>query len=111
MTQAEQDLAFISDKRVQLNAPGFIIDNNYYTKLNSTVDRAETSWNIGRFRQSLSSSNFGAQSTVIIPRSSMLRQVYLHLILPPIEANSGLCRGWGLASIADVSYLMGSANV
>lgn len=104
-------LMFISDKRVQLNAPGTMLTGNYYSRENSQVARAETTWNTGRYTQSLSNLNFGAQSTIVIPNSSLLRNCYLHLRLPAVVADQTLCRGWGYAAIESISYLFGSANV
>lgn len=33
MTEISRDLGFISDKKVQLNAPGTVISNNYYSRI------------------------------------------------------------------------------
>lgn len=106
-----RDLGFISDKRVQLNSPGTIISNNYYSRENSTVDRVETTWNQSRFSTTLTNLNFGSQSTFVIPRASMLRNAYLHIELNAILPEQTISRGWGYALIANISYLMGSANV
>jgi len=92
MTQVSRDLGFISDKRVQLNAPGTIITNNYYSRSTASVDRAETTWNMGRFSTTLTNLNLGSQSTFVIPRASMLRNAYLHLELPAIVADQTIGR-------------------
>ena len=104
-------LKYLSDKRVNLNNPGYKIDNNYYSRVNTTISMSETTYNYGRYSQTLSSSAFGAQSTLIIPRSSMLSTCFMHFQLPAIVADQTICRGWGYRLIDNISYLWGSANV
>ena len=102
---------FVSEKRVLLSNPGTKRNDVYYTQLNTTVEQAEVTYNVGRFSQALNSTNFGGQALVVIPNSSLLSDMYLHLELPPLLANQAICRGWGYGAIRSISYLMGSANV
>ncbi len=110
---AAQDkaLVYLSEKRVLLNSPGFLLDSVYYSALNSTVELSEVTWNTGRFSTSLTNQQFGAQSQITIPNASLLSNIYLRLTLPALTANQTLCRGWGYASIRNISYLFGSSNV
>lgn len=102
---------FLSEKRVLLSNPGTKQNNIYYTQLNTVVEASEVTYNTGRFKQSLNSLVFGGQALITIPNSSLLGEMYLHLELPDTVVEQSLCRGWGYGCIANVSYLMGSANV
>lgn len=105
------DLMYLSNKRTLLAMGGTILDDVYYSALNTTVSLSEVTFNQGRLAVSLSQTQFGSQSQVLIPNSSLLSTVTLHLELPDVGVNETLCRGWGYASIANVSYLFGSSNV
>lgn len=102
---------FLSDKKVILSNPGSKQNNIYYNVQNTTVQEVEVGYNLGRFRQSLSSSRFNSVSQVIVPNQSFLGDVFLYLELPATVANQTLCRGWGYACIRNISYLVGSSNV
>jgi len=106
-----EDMQYLSNKRVLLSNPGTRIHQAYYSAINSTVDAVEMTYNTGRFTVSLSQLAFRGQAQIIIPNSSFLEEFYLHLELPPLQADQTLCRGWGWASIAQISYLFGSSNV
>lgn len=106
-----EDMAYLSNKRVLLSNPGTRIHQAYYSAINSTVDAVEMTYNTGRLTISLSQLAFRGQAQIIIPNSSFLEEFYLHLVLPPLTANQTICRGWGWASIAQISYLFGSSNV
>ena len=101
---------YLTDKKVILNAPGMKISNVYYSKGNSTVDSAEVTWNYGRFSQSLTSMQLGAQSSLIFPRASILRNVLMHFQLPAIVSDQTIPRGWGYHMIRNISYLFGSST-
>lgn len=90
---------FVSEKRVLLSNPGTKRNDVYYTQLNTTVEQAEVTYNIGRFKQALNSTNFGGQALIVVPNSSLVSDMYLHLELPALVADQSLCRGWGYGMI------------
>lgn len=109
--EPSKDLIYLANKRTALSNPGTKMDDIYYSQLNSTVELAEATYNLGRFTTSLSQLTFGSTSQVIIPNSSLLQGVYLYLQAPPVAANQTLPLGWGYSMIQSVSYLFGSSNV
>lgn len=112
ITEEELQIASVlSDKRTLLNSAGFMLNDVYYSALNSTVSLVEASWNYGRTNFSLQSLQFGSTSQIFIPNNSLLSDVYLVLELGNLPANSALPRGWGLAAINQIAFLMGSSNV
>lgn len=102
---------YLSTKRVLLSNPGYKLSDVYYSKYNTQVDLAEVTWNTGRYTSTLNNSNFGSNTQVIIPNSSLLSTMYLHLELPDVVADQTICRGWGFACIDSISFLFGSSNV
>ena len=99
-------------KRTILSNPGTKLDYSlYYNAVNTLVQASQCTWTQGRYKQNLSSSQFGAQSTILIPNGSFVQTLSLHLELPPLLANMVLNRGWGFAAIQSISFLMGSSNV
>jgi hypothetical protein len=111
MTDENKDLIYLANKRTALSNPGTKMDDIYYSQINSTVELAEATYNLGRFSTSLSQLSFGGNSQVIIPNSSLVTGVYIFLEAPPVVANQTLPLGWGYAMIQSVSYLFGSSNV
>lgn len=109
--QEATDMAFLRSKRALLANPGIRLDDVYYSAMNTTVELAEVTYNFGRFNQSLSNSQFGGQSQIIIPNSSLVSTVYLYLQAPALVANQTLPRGWGYAALASINFLLGSSNV
>lgn len=110
-SQISKDLIYLANKRTALSNPGTKMDDIYYSQINSTVELAEATYNLGRFTTSLSQLTFGSTSQVIIPNSSLVTGVYLFLEAPPVVDNQTLPLGWGYAMIQSVSYLFGSSNV
>lgn len=106
-----RDLGYLSTKRTALSAGGTILDENYYTASNSTVQLVETTYSSGRLTISLSSKTFGSQSQVLIPNSSFIGDCYLVLTLPNVQPNQTLSRGWGYAILNSISFLFGSSNI
>lgn len=100
-------------KRTILSNPGTKLDYGlYYNAVNTLVQASQVTWTQGRYKQSLSSPQFGAQSTIIIPNGSFVQTLSLHLEFPAaLAANMVLNRGWGFAAIQSISFLMGSSNV
>lgn len=109
--QQQVDMAFLRDKRTLLANPGIKLDDVYYSALNTSVELAEVTYNYARFNQNLSNSQFGGQSQVVIPNSSLVSTIYLRLVLPPLLANQTLPRGWGWAALSSINFLLGSSNV
>lgn len=101
----------LSDKRVVLSNPGSKRNDVYYTTLNTTVEQVESTYSMGRFKQSITNQKFGGQALITIPNSTFLGEMYLHLELPALVANQTICRGWGYGCIDNISYLFGSSNV
>lgn len=110
-SEPSKDLIYLANKRTALSNPGTKMDDIYYSQLNSVVELAEATYNLGRFTTSLSQLTYGSSSQVIIPNSSLIQGVYLYLQAPPVVANQTLPLGWGYAMIQSVSYLFGSSNV
>lgn len=106
-----QEMIYLSQKKAHLNAPGYKLNSLYYSSMNSMVDLVENTVMTGRYSQTLSSTQFNSSSTITIPNSSFLGQMYLHLELPNLVADQQICRGWGLACLESISFLMGSSNV
>lgn len=110
-----EKLDYIDTKRTMLAVPGTKLDDVYYSKYNSTVQKVEATYNVGRFEQTLSSLTFGGTSNVLIPNGDLLGECYLHLKIDDavgvMGANNALARGWGFAAIQSISYLFGSSNV
>lgn len=118
--QDSRDLMYLASKRTALNAPGVKLSNNYYSLMNASVETVETTYNTGRLTISLTTKDFGGQAQVVIPNSSFLGEVYLHLELPNLgfasrgsgyNAGATLSRGWGYACISSINFLFGSSNV
>ena len=107
----DTDLAYLSNKRVLLDAPGFKKSDLYSSIMNSSVELVEATYNTGRLKISATSKGFGGTSQFIIPNSSFIGTTYLHLELPNLLDGQTLSRGWGYAAIRSMSYLFGSSNV
>jgi hypothetical protein len=103
----------LTNKKVLLASPGYKLNDAYYSNADSVVEMAETTYSTGRFSYSLQSSTFGSSSSIIIPNSSLIGEIYLHAELPiiPFNSNLKLNRGWLLDSINSISFLFGSSNV
>jgi hypothetical protein len=109
--QAAQDLIYLANKRTALSNPGFKMDDVYYSQLNTTVDLAEITYNLGRYNVSFTQLGFGGSSLVTIPNQSLITGVYVYLQVPNVVANQTLPLGWGYALIKSVSYILGNSNV
>lgn len=108
---ADQAMKYLVNKPSLLNAPGVKLDDVYYSSLNSTVSAVEVTYNMGRLVQSLSSLSFGGSSQQIIPSSSLVGGMFLHLAMNlNNQANVTVPRGWGYAAIKSINYQLGSSN-
>jgi hypothetical protein len=106
-----KDLEYLSTKRVELSSPGIKLQDQYYSVLNSQVELAECTYNLGRYTVSLSQLNMGSSSQILIPNSSLLGKVFLHLELPPLVFNQTLTSNFGYKVVESISYIWGSSNV
>ncbi len=102
---------YLVTKPALLNSPGIKLHDVYYSSVNSTVEAAEVTYNTGRLVLTLGSLSFGSSNQAIIPNSSLLGGVFLHLGLNlNSQANVTLPRGWGYAAIQSINYQLGSSN-
>lgn len=102
---------YLVQKPVLMSNPGTKLDDVYYSAINTRVDLSEVTFNNGRLSLALPGLTFGGSSQVVIPNSSLLSEVYLHLELDlGSAANVTLPRGWGYAALASINYQMGSSN-
>jgi hypothetical protein len=108
---ANPSLQYLASKRSEIASPGIKMMTEYYSALNSSVQLAEVNYNIGRFTVSLNNLSFNGFTQVLIPNQSLVSTVYLSLTLPPILSNQTICKGWGLAIINSISFILGASNV
>ncbi len=101
----------LTNKKVLLASPGYKLNDAYYSNADSVVEMAETTYSTGRFAYSLQSSTFGSSSSIIIPNSSLIGEIYLHAELPQCTGTLKLNRQWLIDAIASISFLFGSSNV
>jgi hypothetical protein len=102
---------YLSTKPALLSAPGTKLHDVYYTSTNSTVEAAEVTYNTGRLVLTLGSLAFGSSNQIVIPNSSLVSGVYLHLAMDlGSQANVTVPRGWGYAAIQSLNYQLGSSN-
>lgn len=110
MNDRHVDDQFLSNKNLLMNAPGTLLSDNYYDMYSHTSSMIETTWGTGKMIQSLSSLGFGTTSSVYVANGSFLSEVYLHLVIPQINNNVTLERGWCYSCIESVQWLLGSSN-
>ena len=104
-------MSVLKDKRTLLSNPGTMLTDIYYSSSDTTVSDVECTFDTGRYTVNLTSPSFGGQSQIIIPNDALVSTIYLHLRLPAVtQANTQLPRGWGYASINQISYILGSSN-
>ena len=100
----------VTNKRVLLNAPGELVSDIYYRDADTRVDQVETQCIQGRFQSSLIL-NWGATSNIQIPNSgNILHQTFLHIRLPPIQANEFINRGFLYNCIDSITWTLGSST-
>lgn len=108
---ADSAAQYLTTKPALLDSPGMKLHGLYASASNIQNDIAENTWNWGRLILTLSSTNFGGSSQVVIPNSSFVGYVILNLQLQLTSAtNVVLNRGWGYAAIQSINYQMGSSN-
>jgi hypothetical protein len=102
---------YLSVKPALLNAPGTKLHDVYYSSVNSTVEAAEVTYNMGRLVLTLNSLSFSSSNQVVIPNSSLVGGIFLHLAMDLGSAASvTVPRGWGYAAIQSINYQLGSSN-
>jgi hypothetical protein len=101
---------YLSNKNVILSSGGVSYDTNYYHTLSSSSSLVETTYNMGKYVQSLSSLAFGSTSNINIPNNSFIGETYLHVELPNLQVNETLCRGWLYKCIESIQFIFGSSN-
>lgn len=104
-------LKYLATKASLDNMSATSLTDAYYTSLNSTVQLEEITYNLGRLTLNLPTPLFGSSNQVVIPNSSLLGGIFLHLVLNINGiANLSLPRGWGYAFINSINYQLGSSN-
>ena len=101
---------YLTNKRAQLDGPGVLHNDLYYSVMNSTTSLIETTYMSSKNFQSLPSLQFNSSSTINIQNENFIGDVYVHLELPAIVADQTLCRGWGYSCIQEITYLMGASS-
>jgi hypothetical protein len=101
--------ALLSNKPVNLNAPGTKYTGIYYSRDNSAVEVIQSTYNFSQ-KISLSSRQFGSSNSIVLPNSQFLSTVMLRLRLPVPVANQSIARGWGIRMIRTLQYQLGSAS-
>jgi hypothetical protein len=111
MAMAESAVNYLVTKPALMNSPGTKLHDVYYSSLNSTVEAAEVTYNMGRLVLNLPAPQFNSSNQVLVPNSSLVGGVMLHLALNMNNAaNVTVVRGWGYAAIASINYQLGSSN-
>jgi hypothetical protein len=77
--------------------------------MNSSVEVVESTafW---QNRKSLTSIAFGSDSQINMPVNCFIGQNILRLVLPPLQINQNICRGWGLRMLRQIRYQIGSSS-
>lgn len=102
---------YVSDRVPDLDAVGTQKNTLYYGSEDVTVSEVQYDTLNGKFRQTLTSLQFGGVSEITIPNSDCISDVYLYLKLPPTLLNQTLCDFWGYGAIKNVSYTWGGSNI
>lgn len=105
------ELQYLSSKRTAMANPSTKYDDLYYSRLNSTMSIIQSQANIGKWRQNLSSPEFGGSSTITLPKGNFIGTCFLHLQLPAVINNQCLSRGHLYMAIKEINYQVGSSNL
>ena len=89
----EQEQFYLTNKHALLSGGGSMLQDNYYTVLNSTSSLVETTYNNENLI-ALPSVQLGSSTSVSIQNFNFLGRIMLHLSLDPLVANQTLGRGW-----------------
>lgn len=110
MSEGHQREEFLSNKNIILSSPGVLLSDNYYDMYSHTASMIETTWGTGKMIQSLPSLGLGTTSSIYIANGSFLSEVYLHAVLPQINTNVTVERGWLYSCIESIQWLLGASN-
>ncbi len=102
---------YVSDRVPDLDAVGTTKNTLYYGSSDVQVSEVQYDTLQGKFRQTLSSLQFGGISEIAIPNSDSISSCYLYMKLPNLVANQTLCDFWGYGIIKNVSYTIGGSNI
>lgn len=102
---------YVSDRVPDLDAVGTQKNTLYYGSDDVKVSEVQYDTLQGKFRQTLSSLQFGGISEINIPNSDSVSSCYLYMKLPNLLANQTLCDYWGYGIIKNVSYTIGGSNI
>lgn len=101
--------AILSTKRAILSSGGTKYNDLYYNIMNSSASLLECTFEYNQII-SLPSMQFGSTSQINIPNDQFEDVMILHLVLPAIQANETICRGWGYSILQYISWTLGSSN-
>ena len=102
---------FVSDRTVDLDAVGNSRNMLYYATEDVKVQEVQVDTIVGKYRQSLSSAQFGSSSEVTIPNDDTISSVYVYLKMDNLPIGISLPEFWGHASIRSANYTWGSSSV
>jgi len=103
------ETAYLTNKHALLSGGGSMLQDNYYSVLNSTSSLVETTYNYENLI-ALPSVQFGSSTSFQIQNFNFIGRLMLHVRLPQLLANMYLARGWGYAIINNISWTMGSSS-
>lgn len=105
----------VDSKRTLKSMPGERYDSLYYNKKSSAVELIENTATLGKYKQTLSNSNYNGTSPITFPNLNYLGKCYLRLEVPvpdyALFPNAILTKGWGLALMNRIELLIGNANI
>lgn len=105
----EQEQLYLTNKHALLSGGGSLLQDNYYSVLNSTSSLCETTYNYENLI-SLPSVNFGSSTSVQIQNYNFVGRTILHLRIPRLVASQYINRGWGYGLLYSVSWTMGASS-
>lgn len=109
-TSAALAAQYLTNKAINLSAPGTRLNTLYYDTPTITVEDVECGFYFGKYNTSLGSVLFNSSGTCSIPNASFLGSCLLSLTLPNTNANVYAARGWGYSMIHNIQYNFGSSN-
>ena len=102
---------YVSTTVPDLDSIGTLKNTLYYSNDDVKVQEVQFDSLNGKFKQTLTSLQFGGVSEITIPNSDSIGSCYLHLKLPALDANHTLGDMWGYSAIKNVSYTIGGSNI
>ena len=102
---------FVSDRTVDLDAVGTSRNMLYYATEDVKVQEVQVDTIVGKYRQSLSSAQFGSSSEVTIPNDDTISSVYVYLKIDGLPVGISLPEFFGHACLRSVNYTWGSSSI